>query len=437
MVNEKEQERVSFGEGSTDAEEDIKKLLTHKKSPPKPVTSKEIETARVLDNEVQESIRLMKQLSLQYDEIEGYIKSIEKSTKEKGDSEPFPIELVSSFIKATRISPSLTKIVTSISEDNKSLRRELNSMRREEENKSSQLQALLAAEKTKKHEARYLDQTIKDLTKELKAQREECIHQRKKILELETSLSAQKKICKQLLNEKSTVQREIDIHEEEKTLLKNIVEEKDAQIDHLNERLEEMGYNTQTLRKETEILKIQNNRLIKRVDLKEKVLTACNKEMEKLIKQLDRLSRTDTQRKEKLEYLKIIKKRLEHENRTLQPPDSKRANKTLEKSIQPEKHYNLEELSEDKREEKTEEKTEEDSTDNISVTHSFSQAVDDASVPDISTSTTEKTTTSFREMQKKTEEMSRKFRELEDLLQDIKKSNDSGMHAVDTQMRKQ
>lgn len=421
---ERRERKPEEEEKSTETQEDINSLLSKQPTERSKTNSKESPSqanTSISSSELREIVELMKQLSMQYDEIEEHIKQVSEGRKE--ETEPFPVDLVVSFVKSTRISPSLVKIISSISEENKALRGEAAEARRREEELVEKLQEISSDKRMKRQETRYLEQTIKDLTRELKIQREEAVSQRKRLLEAEAALSSQKAICKGLLKDKSSVQKEIDIHEQEVSLLKNMIDDKNQQIDHLTKKAEETKYEMQNLRRNLEISKIQAVRMQKRAELKEKALSICNAEMDKMIKQLDKLSKMDVQKREKLEHLKILKKRLEYENKEYMDSHPK-------KLYQPSLKSPKKKMPEEKEFHSDSEISNHPQTDAESVPLFFEQALDHESSPE-SEATTEKTTTSFREMQKKTEEMTKKFQELEDLLQEIKKGTDSDLNRVE------
>ncbi|KAI5171977.1 hypothetical protein NEFER03_1242 [Nematocida sp. LUAm3] len=424
-MNPQEKERnLEEEERSTETQEDINSLLSKQPTERNNTNIKESSfqgNVSLDSSELKEIVGLMKQLSLQYDEIEHHIKQVNEGRKE--ETEPFPVDLVVSFVKSTRISPSLIKLISSISEENKTLRRDIEEARKKEESVADKLHEVSSEKRMKKQETKYLEQTIKDLTKELKIQKEETVAQRKKLLETEAALSSQKAICKGLLKDKSSVNKELDIHEQETSLLKNMIDEKNQQIDHLSKQYEETKYDIQNLRRKLELSKIQSVRMQKRAELKERALAICNEEMDKMIKQLDRLSKMDIQKREKLEHLKILKKRLEHENKEYMGMQPK---KMYQPSLKPQQKK----ISEEKEFHSDSEISNIQQSDAESIPISFEQALEHESLPE-SENNTERTTTSFREMQKKTEEMTRKFQELEDLLQEIKKGTDSDLNHVE------
>ncbi|KAI5185739.1 hypothetical protein NEHOM01_1031 [Nematocida homosporus] len=355
-------------------EENIKKLLTQPAS-----VSSAAKTSQPA-KDLPEVLSLMKQLSHQYDELAAYLKSL--STRSDESTDNLPVDLLSSFVQSSRISPSLVKIISTVADENKSLRAEADELRKREEKLAAKLQDISSNTKTKKHELKYLQQTTEDLTNELRQQREEAATIRRRLLETEAALASQKKITKQLL-ETSAEQTAAETHEAEKALLKRLAEEKAAEADDASRRAEEAQYALQSLRRDLEIAKIQNTRLKTRADLRESALSACNQEMERLMKQLERLARTETQHKERLAHANILQKR-----REIQKP---RPDFDLSPTPDPES-FGLESES--------------------------------------------STATSFQEMQKKTEEMTKKFQELEELLEDIKKGNDSDMHKVGDRVRR-
>jgi len=422
-------------EVSSDVEEDIRKMLNKRQQAVKLPGG----AGGVMENEFLEALALMKQLSSQYDEIEGYLKKV----SENRDVEAFPVEVIGTFVKSTKISPTLIKIVSSTAEENKNLHKEIAKSKKQEDVLKEQLKDIAAAEKTKKLETKYLEQAVQDAAKELKIARNDALIQRKKILELEAALETQKKIGKELLREKSGLHKERDIHEEEKSLLRKIIEEKDAEAEDLKRKEEEMRYEMQRVQRDNEILQIQYQRQKKRAEVKEKALSMCNLEMERMIKQLDKLTKMDTQKKEKLEHLSIIKKRLEHENKTLYNTRTQGRTREQEEKREAPDHRRGRDSRKKEDAWSSSEGTSERATDIPPGSMSYSQAVEDASLPsshselearaetESESSTGEKTTTSFKEMQRKTEEMTQRFRELENLLQEIKKGNDKEMNKVE------
>ncbi|KAI5188461.1 hypothetical protein NECID01_0092 [Nematocida sp. AWRm77] len=411
----------SAGEESSDIKEDIKKMMSQTQTGhAQKVPAREEPPSEA---EVSEVIRLMKALAFQYDEIEGYLKSVAERTEEM-KTETFPVELIGSLVQATTLSPSLVKIMASLSEENKALRKTNEDAKTEGEKAKAQLQSLGASEQSKKLEMKYLHQTVSDATKELRAFREDAQQQRKRIIELEAALEAQKKITKELLREKTVVQKSTDIHEEEKKLLKRLIDEKDEVAEALQRKNEELEYESKACKRELTLLNIQYMRMCKRADLKDKALSMCNAEMERLISQLDRLTRMDTQKKERLEYLKIIKKRLENENKDLlgraslsRPKREVFPQDTLPQTIEPLSSDDFERAEFSPAGQRGERYVED-----ASVSAEDSESISGSG---------NRTTTSFKEMQKKSDEITRKFAELENLLQEIKKGNEVDMDTVE------
>ncbi|OAG29939.1 hypothetical protein NEDG_01486 [Nematocida displodere] len=439
-------------EESRDVDEDIKKMMAQQSQPKEADTSKE--TAAPTEIEVSKTIELMKQLATQYDELEGYLRRAESS---QDVQDGFPVDLVTSLVKSTKISPTLIKMVSTLSEESKELRKEMAVLKSREEKVVTQVNNLNTTERAKKLELKYLEQSVSETSRELKAARDETYAQRKKILELEAALDAQKKIGKELLQTKTATQQEIDIHDNEKSLLKRVIDDKDSVIERLKCKYEDLEYEVKRTRRENDIFKIQHIRLQKRADLKDKALDACNQEMDKMIRQLDRLTKMDTQKKEKLEYLKIIKKRLEHENKDLyavprqrpssaQQTDPNHRPEDLSKEPKPPRraghpphtarpstakpasrpdHLDLEDLT----------SSEVSESELPRPVTSFSRAVDTASLPSESEASEEtRTASSFKEMQQKTDEMTKKFKELERLLQEIKKGNETELERVESKI---
>ncbi|KAI5192040.1 hypothetical protein NEMIN01_1788 [Nematocida minor] len=424
-------------EKSTDVEEDIRKLMNKKVKHSEKQKDLPIET-------VETAISLLKQLTVQYDELEAFFK-----TAKPENTEQFPIELVSEIVKSSKISPVLCKMIENIAEQNKELRKEGDLTKVSEVSIKNQLEQVNTSYRTAKMEAKYLNQALNEATKEIKKQKEEFAQQRKRVLELETALDAQKKLAKELLRDKKVSNKETDIHEEEKQVLQSIIEHKDKEIEKIKAQEEEAVYDRKRIKREHEVLQIQYNRLKKRAELKEKALNNCTTEMEGLIKQMDKLSRSEMQKKERLEYLAINNKKKEYDTQAYATSKSRaghvRATKAqTEKAKTAEPAARVKDLPAGESAsvrrntpmqpevipDETEESEREQSITDIPI--SFSHAVDDASVSDMEdTVSSNKTATSFKEMQKRTEEMAKKFKELENLLSEIKKSNDSELDKVE------
>ncbi|KAI5179572.1 hypothetical protein NEOKW01_0035 [Nematocida sp. AWRm80] len=445
------QEKIEY-DHSTETEEEIRKMLDKVPSQTPEGLSVHTEENIPSEKDIHRIISLMSQLSIQYDELEGYLKGLSTDPRL---TDTFPIEVVSSFIKSTRISPTLLKIISTLTEETKKQQKEIGELKKREDTANTKLGEIISAERTKKLETKYMEQSLKEATKEIKAQREDVLLQKRRILELEGALEAQKKISKGLLREKTATQKEIDIHEEEKRLLKEIIDKKDGMLEQMARTNEEQAFDLKRIQRENEILEIQQTRLRKRLELKDRTLTACTTEVEKLIKQLDRLTKMDTHMKEKLEHLKIIKTRLEHENQLLQrsrkntahPGDKYTSRKETYQNNHPRKtthtHSEHQQPRERQRHRNTEYTETEDSQ--YSQSHSEPSKPDTLSEPDLfqnsqpettdsyhgTESTSDRTATSFREMQKKTEEMSKKFKELEDLLKEIKHGNEEELASVE------
>src|SRR5690349_9475044 len=96
-------------EVSTETEKEIKKLMNTSSKKERKKEKEEKEHCRNVDysQDVKESLALMKQLSDQYDELERYIQLA--SEKNNKLDEPIPVDLITSFVKSTKISPSLIK----------------------------------------------------------------------------------------------------------------------------------------------------------------------------------------------------------------------------------------------------------------------------------------------------------------------------------------
>lgn len=464
---------------TTDVEEDIRNLMNKKQNK----TSKQEE---IPAESVESAISLLKQLSIQYDEIEAHLKQMKTER-----TEDFPIELVGEIVKSTKISPALCKMIERISEQNKTLQSQIDLNKAAGTTIKNQLEDKSTAYRTVKLETKYLSQALTEATKEIKKQKEEGAAQRKRILELEAALDTQKKISKEFLREKKVRNKEEDIHEEEKQILQGIIEEKDKEIERSKIKEEEAIYEQKKTKREYEILAIQHARLKKRAEIKEKALNSTTAEMERLIVQLDKLSKSDMIKKERLEYLEINNKKKEYDRqredrrRIGQLPRTdrtdrknkidKKEEKINEKDKRSEKIAQIPQID---RVDRTNEPVQDnsdgsndlDDSDQLAgpgrgrkrrqrgtelnqaplnqldksgsdssfsdVPISFSEAVNDASVSIDDSASSNKTTTSFKEMQKRTEEMAKKFKELENLLQEIKKSNDSELDRVEERITK-
>lgn len=426
-------------EDSTDVEDEIKKMMGRAAR-----VSSSLKPTVEIEKEIDTAVSLLKQLSLQYDELMGLLLSLPKDSA----ADAFPIDVVASFVRASQISPSLVKMLSCLSEETKTLRKDAAKTSAQLKDAVVKMHEVSQKSQTEQLEKRFLEQTVKDATLELKASREALASLRKKVLELEAALDAQKKINKELLLSKKITLKEGDVHEEEKKILRALIEEKDSAFHSLSIKLEHEEFEKKRLRRDLDVLRIQFLRLQKRAELKDAALENCNREMERMIKQLEHLSKMDTEKKEKLQYLKIMKKRLETENRHLlslggssAPADSgvqdvgfrsaeqsTRKNTGSPKKTQsqsrngsgPEKTYDLEEISQDSAGPADAAEREIEDMDARNVPSSFRNAVSSSANPSESDSG-DRTATSFREMQKKTEEMSKKFKELEILLQEIKR----------------
>lgn len=409
---------------STDVEEEIRNLMNKK-------GNTEGKKRDVSEESVDSAISLMKQLTIQYDGLEAYLKAHKTDTEEE-----FPMEIVREIIKSSRISPALCKMIERVSEQNRSLHDEIRKSKASEAAIKKQLEDTTTGYRTMKLETKYLSQTINEATREIKKQKEEAAAQRKRIFELESALEGQRKIAKELLRDKKITNKETEIHEEEKQILQGIIEQKDKEIEQAKVSEETAVYEKKKTKREHEVLQIQYARLKKRAELKEKALSSCTAEMDRLIKQLDKLSKSDMIKKERLEYLEINRKKKEYDAQSGTAPREREKRKNpyiLEKDT---REHGTEAHSTERKDKRpykelsVEREQEEQSISDIPV--SFSQAVDDASVSDSEvTASSNKTTTSFREMQKRTEEMAKKFKELENLLSEIKKSNDSELDKVE------
>ncbi|KAI5153311.1 hypothetical protein NEPAR06_0347 [Nematocida parisii] len=418
-------------ERSTDVEEDIRKLMNQKSE------SVDKKKSSISIDQVETTISLLKQLAIQYDGLEVFLNSYKSK-----ESEELPTELLTELVKSSKISPTLCRMIESVTEEVKALQRENTLLKVSEKTVRERLDSNSGNQRSLKMEVKYLNQALADATKEIKRQKDDAAEGRKRILELEASLDAQKKIAKGLLRDKKVSNKETDIHEEEKQILQSIIKHKDEEVEKAKREKEEIFYEKQQLRREHEMMQIQYARLKQRADLKEKALYTCTAEMESLIKQMDKLSRSEMQKKERLEYLEINKKKKQHDSelaerqktRRYEPittpkvraPSAKKhavvKKPSVEKSLHPEVIPDESDTSEHS------ESVNESITD---IPVSFSQAVDNASVSDVESVSSNKTTTSFKEMQRKTEEMSKKFRELENLLGEIKRSNDSELDKVE------
>ncbi|KAI5161633.1 hypothetical protein NEAUS03_1693 [Nematocida ausubeli] len=417
-------------ERSTDVEEDIKKLMGKK-------TDNLDKKMSVSLDQADTTISLLRQLALQYDELEAFFKSHDPKVRDD-----FPAELLTELVKSSKISPTLCKMVESVTEEAKKLRRENELLKVSEKSTREQLDNNTGSHRSLKLEVKYLNQALKEATKEIKKQKDEAAAQRKRILEMETSLEAQKKIAKSLLQDKKVSNKETDIHEEEKQILQDMIKHKDAEVERAKREKEEMAYEKQKIRREYEVLHIQYSRLKKRAELKEKALYSCTEEMELLIKQMDKLSKSDMQKKERLEYMEINKKKRLY--------DSHLGNRAKEQPAYPVKGHKVqaaparyaraeqkpkgkpiiqpEVIPDETDQTETSEPANESITD---IPISFSQAVDNASVPDLDSISSDRTATSYKDMQRKTEEMSKKLKDLENLLSEIKRSNDSELDKVE------
>lgn len=451
-MNEHAATHLKEDEESTDVEDEIKKMMNQT------VRSSSQKVTVEIEKEIDNTVSLLKQLSIQYDELQSLLVSIPKDS-----AEAFPIDVVASFVRASQISPSLVKMLSSLSEETKTLRRESAKTSAQLKDAVVKMHEVSQKSQSEQLERKFLENTVKDATLELKASRDAMATLRKKLIELEAALDAQKKINKELLMSKKITLKERDVHEEEKKILRALIEEKDSAFHGLSLKLEQEEFEKKRLKRDLDVLRIQFLRLQKRAELKDTALETCNREMERMIKQLEHLSKMDTEKKEKLQYLKIIKKRLETENRHLlslggssdtvkgrslaavngrstatadlgaQDVSHHMANQYTQKNTsykknpknqsrngsEPEKTYELEEISQDSAEPANAAEREIEDRDAQNVPSSFRNAVS-SSVPSESDSA-DKTATSFREMQKKTEEMSKKFKELEILLQEIKR----------------
>ncbi|KAH9386087.1 uncharacterized protein NEMAJ01_0983 [Nematocida major] len=416
-------------EKSTDVEEDIRNLMNKKQKYAEKEVEPELES-------IETTISLLKQLSLQYDELEAFLRS-----SKPGTGDQFPVELVSEIVKSSRISPSLCKMVECVTEQVKVLKKENELLKVSETSVRGQFEDATTTHRTVKMEAKYLNKALNEAAKEIKRQKEEASAQRKRIFELEASLESQKKISKELLRDKKVSNKETDIHEEEKQVLQGIIEHKDAELEKARRSQEEMSYEKQKIKREHEVLLIQYSRLKKRAEIKEKALNACTLEMEELIKQMDKLSKSDLQKRERLEYLAINKKKKEYDAQKMQT-EGERRRRDKRSEIYASRNAPARSSGAHKPREVAHSVVVTDETEETDVSGlgsesitdipvSFSQAVDDASVSDVESNSTNKTTTSFREMQKKTEEMTKKFKELENLLNEIKKTNDSELDKVE------
>lgn len=469
--------------GGVDGE--IRKMLTKEKTKGGGEAEAEVLEAEehLGPKEVQEVIGLLRQLEKQYDELLSYIKhpklEPEAEGREKGKEgeglQEVPVEFTSSLIRSTRISPTLIKIVTLLTAENKELREAQKEKERKLEALKEEKQRTHEDERARKMELKYMEQTITEMSGMIENLKGDKERGRKRVLELETAFDEVKKMNKELLKAKKEIYREVELHEKEAELLRKLLEEKEAAEEEGRKKAMGLEQDLKKAKRESDVLKIQNDRLAKRVEIKDGALDACNKELMGMINKLEKTARADAERSERMEYLSIINKRLEYENKELKahrkrgpvgPVKREKSGTKEDAELEVQNFFGEEEVRE--KAQSAEEVSPEPvkplaasgkplppepiqeaaatrarqsagALEEPIASGSFEKAIEEPSFPSSSTDdtqATDRTTTSFREMRSKTEQMAKKFLELDSLLQEIKRGNESELEKVEKQINR-